>query len=278
MKDKYKYFRPQIRSRHPSHRPLRRELGLLPFRSIVRFGSITTLLDTITNGGKRIELNTVNGVKNTSNKEIMKKLFIKNGIVTPIFYTLYSIQDYKFTNHLKDKEKIVSCKDIRYPIVAKRTFHSRGRDLHKIDSFEDLKNFLNNHPSGFHFEQFYSGITEYRLHVSPHLTDPIFSIRKLRYQNEDGSFGWIFNSKEGYFIEDFDKPKCWKAIIKESKKAVKSLEMDMGTLDVKCNRSGTEFTIIEINSAPGMGPKTIEAFKKAIIEILTIKHKICADF
>ena len=54
----YKKFRPVIKSRHPSHSKLRsrngRLLSLLPFKSVIRFGSSKELDDTIINGGSRI--------------------------------------------------------------------------------------------------------------------------------------------------------------------------------------------------------------------------------
>ena len=78
VKKEFTKWRPVIRSRHPSHNPLRRRnplklLPLLPFKSLIRFGSNTELQSTIDNGGDRIELNTVEAIKNSSNKLLMKE-------------------------------------------------------------------------------------------------------------------------------------------------------------------------------------------------------------
>ena len=173
-KKKYNFFRPQIRSRHLTHTILRKELQLLPFRSVVRFGSVTELYDTVSNGGKRIELNTIESIKNTSNKIKMKELFVENEIITSKFYTILTYDEDQFLYHLKEKNEIVFCKNIQYPIIAKTKYHSRGRNIHKINNFKEYQSFIKTNSPIFHFEQFYSGTIEYRLHVSPLLEEPIW--------------------------------------------------------------------------------------------------------
>jgi hypothetical protein len=44
-------YRPMIRSRHPSHAPLREVMERLPFRSVIRMGSTTELVDMFTRDG-----------------------------------------------------------------------------------------------------------------------------------------------------------------------------------------------------------------------------------
>jgi len=75
-------FNPQIRSRHPSHNVLRGQLEKLPFKSVVRFGSLSELEDTIANGGKRVELNNTDAIRNSSSKLKMKQCFTGQGVKT----------------------------------------------------------------------------------------------------------------------------------------------------------------------------------------------------
>jgi hypothetical protein len=67
-------FRPMIYSRHPSHNVLRsntKNIRLLPYRSVIRFGSTTECPDTVAKGGNRIEINTIEAVKNSASNLLM---------------------------------------------------------------------------------------------------------------------------------------------------------------------------------------------------------------
>src|SRR5687768_3067691 len=71
-------FRPRVRSRHPSHNPLRQQLPLLPFRSIVRLGSTTEEDD----GHRLVECNSVQAIQNSANKRLMKMAFDRGHVKT----------------------------------------------------------------------------------------------------------------------------------------------------------------------------------------------------
>ena len=75
--EKGKYY-PMIRSRHPSHSGLRRALSKLNFRSVIRFGSSTVIEDNI----KRVELNSIEAIANSSSKLKMKKCFSEHNVKT----------------------------------------------------------------------------------------------------------------------------------------------------------------------------------------------------
>ena len=82
---KYTMFRPKILSRHPSHNILRsvhKKIAALPYKSVIRFGSTTDLPDTVSNGGNRIEINSIPSIKISANKFLMKQKFIEAGIKT----------------------------------------------------------------------------------------------------------------------------------------------------------------------------------------------------
>ena len=78
-------FRPMILSRHPSHKCLRANTKNLPlsrYRSVIRLGSTTEVQDTIANGGRRIEINSVQSIRNSSSKLLMKQCFERAGVKT----------------------------------------------------------------------------------------------------------------------------------------------------------------------------------------------------
>ena len=81
-KSKITRFRTLVLTRHPSHFPLRERLPLLPFRSIVRLGSTT-----VRNDKQRVECNSVQSVKNSSSKLLMKQCFTKAGVKTADWFT-----------------------------------------------------------------------------------------------------------------------------------------------------------------------------------------------
>ena len=70
-------FAPMIRSRHPSHRGLRTGLKKLPFRSVIRLGSLTELDDAASVSGTRVELNSPDAIRNSSSKLKMKRCFLE---------------------------------------------------------------------------------------------------------------------------------------------------------------------------------------------------------
>ncbi len=159
-------FRPQIRSRHPSHSDLRskngKQLPLLPFKSVVRFGSTTKIPDTINNGGKRVELNTVTAIKNSSSKLLMKECFKDNKVVTAIWTRGNNI-----TQIVQELQSQVGTDKTPFPIISKSNFGSRGRGNIKHDNLESLENWSKGKTlTNYVFEKFHNYNREYRLHVN----------------------------------------------------------------------------------------------------------------
>jgi len=156
LKQYKEIYRPMIRSRHPSHAPFRTQLRKLPFRSVVRFGSLTELEDPASKNGSRIELNSKEAIKNSSSKLLMKQKFTEFGVKTADWECFNSREDILiFTNN------------IGYPIVAKSYNGSRGRGNTLLKTEQELLNFVENHNlNGYIFEKYYNYNKEYRLHVT----------------------------------------------------------------------------------------------------------------
>ena len=254
-------FRVMVKSRHPSHGILRKELPLFRFRSIVRLGSETDVQDTVTNGGKRVECNTIEGIRNTSDKVKMKEIFRDNKIKSPDFIVPKS-----------DNEILKWSKD-KYPIIIKIENHSRGRGMVKVDNEEDMKIWLTKNNEHNHiFERYLGFAREYRLHMSQN--GCFYCFRKMRKQ--DAKERWFFNSSNcAWMLETnplFDKPKCWNEIIDECKNALNALKLDIGGFDVRVSKDGKEFTIIEANSACSFGDITARKYIAEISRIIQEKH------
>lgn len=241
----------------------------------MRFGSKTELSD----GKNRVECNTVESILNTSNKETMKILFMKNKVSSPELYLINSIEKpikVDATDGKEVKHIGVKINELPFPLIAKRKFHQRGIGMYKINDLDQLKTFLNDaefKSNSYHFEKFFSGSQEFRLHVSPLLEKEIFSVKKVRTVDEKGDLPWHFHLNEGAFLKDFEKPKNWKEIVEECKKAVAALKLDVGAVDVRLNKDATKIMVIEVNSAPGMGDLTTDHYINGLKEILTKKHE-----
>ncbi len=281
LKKKFTMFRPQIRSRHPSHKILRTELPLLPFRSVVRLGSTTVLNDTIENGGNRIEINKVQAIKNSANKLLMKKKFTEAGVKTADWFTkLEGVQG--FINIHNDA---LAYEDLPYPIVSKHIYGSRGTGNTLILNKESLDKWLVGKTlSNYIFEKFYSYSREYRLHITKE--GCFYTCRKMlkqdtpendRWRRHDDNSVWILESNP-----DFDKPVNWSSIVEHSVKALNAVGLDIGAVDVKVQskldnkgniRKNPDFIIIEINSAPSFGELTAEKYIIEINKLLIMKKR-----
>lgn len=263
-------FRSKIRSRHPSHKVLRSALPLLPFKSVVRLGSTTNIPDTVTNGGKRIECNTIQSIKNSASKFLMKDCFKEGNVKTAEFWKVKEVKD-----QLDNWEV--------FPLVAKINFGSRGRGMKLINTIEELKDFLKTDTTGYYFERFYNYNREYRIHVTKE--DYFYTCRKMIKADTPKDKRWYKNdSNSVWIVEDnpaFDKPKNWDIIIKECIKALISVGLDIGACDVRVQsakdnkdkvRDEVDFIIIEINSAPSFAEITTQKYLEQIPKVLKAKY------
>lgn len=271
----------QIRSRHDSHDPLRYNnvLPLLPFKSVVRFGSLTEYKDTIEKGGYRIELNTTDSIKNSSNKLLMKQCFTNNQVKTADWF-IFNTEEGIF--NLPDKDGI-EINSLPFPIISKHIFGSRGSGNKKHDNLESLQQWMiNKNLDNYIFEKFYNYNREYRLHVNKF--GCFYSCRKLLKQDTPDDKRWFRNDSNCVWIlEDniaFDKPLNWNYIVEESIKALNAVGLDFGAVDVKIqsskNKKGKiidnpDFIIIEINSAPSFGEITLKKYIEVIPFLLKNK-------
>ena len=262
------HFRPLVLSRHPSHDRLRlvhKLLPVLPFRSVIRLGSTTEA------EAERIELNSIQSVKNSANKLLMKQCFMEGSVMTADW---------------TDKVENISIisEDWKSPIVAKHIFGSRGNGNYKLDNQEQLEAWLTGKDlSKYIFEKFYNYSREYRLHVTKN--GCIYTNRKMlksdtpeekRWFRNDSNSNWWVETNEG-----FDKPVNWDLVVSESVKALKAVGLDFGAVDLRIQsrldkkgnvRENPDFIVVEINSAPSFGEGTLEVYLQVLPELLKEKY------
>jgi len=273
-----KYVR--IRTKNSTAAPLRRSI-LVDDWAVVRLGSVTSTEDIriasgIPRGDKLIEINTPEGVRNSSSKLRMKRCFAEKEVPQAEGWTTRDGRDF---SGIFGRDTHCDIADLPYPIVAKRVFGCQGRGMELLKDKKELTVFLKADHSLYNwiFEEFYNYGREYRLHVARGV-GVFMSWRKLRRQDtkEDR---WFFNNSNSCWIGpghgSFDKPKCWKAMVKAAKGALDSCGLDVGACDIRVQTSKQEdpkFIVCEINSAPSLGDYGIVEYRKVIKKLINSKR------
>lgn len=285
---KYTLFRPRIRSRHPSHNILRaynKTLPLLPFKSVIRFGSFTEMISAVSNGGNRIELNTVEAINNSANKGKMKKCFKDNNVKTANWWLINKTSEGYYSQEMFGDENLYKINELPFPIISKSLNGSRGKGNIKHNTIEDLKKWLDtkSNLNNYIFEKYYSYNREYRLHVTE--DGCFYTCRKMLKNDAPKEVRWYRNDDYcNWILEDnelFDKPVNWDEIVEESVKALKAVGLDFGAIDLRIQsakdsdgnlRENPKFIIVEINSAPSFGDKTAEKYIEELPKLLKNKY------
>ena len=256
----------KIRSRHPSHDPLRRTIRTTK-PIVVRFGSSTPMPGYNS-------INTEDACMNSANKRKMKELFQQHDVKTALWiYPENKDQLFNWIaqNHLENNKLII--KSLR---------GSRGRGLYLMPNVTDTIEWFTTKGYGGHIvEKFYNYNREYRLHVSKN--GCFYTCRKMLRQDTPENNRWFRNdSNSNWILEEnplFDKPSNWDIIEKECVKALNAVGLDLGACDVRVQsgqrngqlRQNPDFIICEINSAPSFGVQTLTKYKQQI-------ESLCADF
>jgi glutathione synthase/RimK-type ligase-like ATP-grasp enzyme len=280
MIKKQKMFFTKVRSRHDSHDVLRMNpLLKFPFKSGIRLGSTTEY------SPEYKVLNSIDSVKISSNKLKMKEAFKELEIPTASWGIIKKEND-KFIfipKYIKeeDNELINSpIEDLKFPIVSKHIYGSRGTGNSLINSLEELNSFLvNKDLDKFIFERFYNYSKEYRLHVSKN--GCFYTCRKMLKADTPQDKRWFRNDSNSVWIleenELFDKPLNWDIIVEECVDALDAVGLDLGAIDLKVQSSKNKegdinenplFIILETNSAPSFGEITTEKYIAEIKNLL----------
>jgi glutathione synthase/RimK-type ligase-like ATP-grasp enzyme len=263
-KKNYKLYRPLILSRHGTHSILRAKnqtLPLLPFKSVIRLGSTT-----VSDG--RLEINTVQAVKNSASKLLMKQKFTEAGVKTASWIQGNDIMDED--NH-----------PWKFPIVAKSYFGSRGIGNTKFNTKEELEAWLpNKNLNNYIFEEFVKMTREYRLHVTKF--GCFYTCRKLvksdapedTWQKHDDVCNWVLEENPS-----FKKPKNWDDIVADCVKAKDALGLDICAFDVGVQgakdgveRENPEWIIFESCSAASFGEITGQKYIEILPKLLIDKY------
>lgn len=261
-------FTPQVRSMHPSHRVLKGALNKVKARVIVRLGSTTTTQEayptkTAEKLAKVIQINTVEAIKNSSSKLLMKNKFTEAGVKTAQWWTV--------------RNNTTDLATLPYPIVSKSLHGSRGKGNAKHDTQEQLEAWMvGKNLSNYIFEKFYTYSKEYRLHVT---NDGCFyTCRKLLRNDTPESEQWHRHDENSVWIVEenpaFKKPSNWDDIVEDCINAKNALGLDICAFDVKTqgsSKTNPEWIILESCSAPSFGEITAIKYKEELNRLILQK-------
>lgn len=252
-------------SRHPSHNCLRKSV-YVPVLACIRFGSTTEW------SRSEFEINSIDAVRNSSNKFKMKSCFDELDVKTAKWY--------------KSPEEITEEND--FPILAKKIYGSRGEGMVKFNDYSELNEWLSdesNKPQRYIFEKYYNYSREYRIHIDTN--GYFYACRKMLKTDTPIENRWFRNDSNCvWYVEEnekFDKPVNWDDIVAECIKALDSVGLDVGACDVRVQsskdsegnlRENPNFIIVEINSAPSFGEITEQKYRERIPLILEKKYNI----
>ncbi len=272
-------FKPFINSRHPSHAVLRDTLPNFPFRALIRLGSTKTLQEaypskTSEQLARVREINSIQGVKNSSSKLLMKQCFTRAQVKTADWWRFAQNSNTSSQFYKNSSSAMDDISELPFPIVAKSHYGSRGIGNTKHDNVESLQAFLrNNNPSNYIFEKFSTFSKEYRIHVTNN--GCFYTCRKLLkntapegtwQKHDDGNVAWVLEENEA-----FKKPSTWNLIVEDCIRAKNALSLDICSFDVMVqgsSKENPEWIIIESQSAPSFGSITGVKYKEEIIKLL----------
>lgn len=204
-------------------------------RILLRFGSTTPLVSKF----KYLEINSIDGVIQSSNKITMKKIFDKT-----------NIHHSNWINS-SDAHTIVTFFNKYKILIAKHKRSSQGKDIYYIDSKETLVDLIKTiHLKDYVFEEYCFFPNEYRLHVD---ADHGLFYACKKVLKEDADVEWHRHFNNSIFVrvtEDTILPPCWNNIIEDCQKICKAMNMNILCFDVLCGDNN--FIIVETNSAPAL--------------------------
>lgn len=223
-----------------------------------------------------IELNKVQGIRNSSDKLLMKRAFREAGIKTAQWWTTNDGRTFVEN----ENGARISINDLPYPVVLKSRLGSRGRGNTLCRTQEDFTTALRGkNLNDYIIEKFYNYNREYRLHVNKN--GYFYTCRKVLKQDTPENQRWFRNdSNSSWLLEEnpsFDKPNSFKDIEKDCVKALETLGLDFAAFDVRVqsskdnkgrSREKADYIIIESNSAPSFGDRTLEEYKKMIPQLI----------
>jgi len=170
-----------------------------------------------------IVLNNSQSIVNASNKYMSLVIMKEHKVPIPEFYT--------------KQQLTTKC----LPVLRRLNYHTRGRDIIKVTR-------INNVREGDFYTEFIEGEEEYRIHI---FKGEIIRVQKKVDTTPNKPRRYIRSFENGYELRDnFENNyTITEACAKIALKAVKSLGLDFGAVDILISNKGKPI-VLEVNTAP----------------------------
>lgn len=271
------HFFLRILSRHPSTKAIRNKVLVPKITAVYRHGSSTA-------GKFEYEINSVESIKNSADKLLMKQCFDKAEISHAAWFHL-SAKEIRKTDWEAFIKKTEFGKDKESWLIIKQRWGSRGMGNYLIRTQVELDKFLKDKRDSlgnYIIEEYKKFSVEYRIHATEN--EYFYACRKMlktdtpkekRFQRHDDNCSWFIETNPA-----FNKPSNWDRIVEDCKKAVTAIGADVLAFDIKCTSikgskdKTCKFIVIESCSAPSFGEKTAENYIKILPKIIKEKYDI----
>jgi len=141
--------------------------------------------------------------------------------------------------------------DNAFPLLARKKYHSQGRDIIYIANREQLENELKDFMYDFLVEYIHK-TSEYRVHI---LGDKAFVSVKF---NRDGDGDPIIRSHKNKWKQIEYNGEWKESLFQLATEAIKVMKYDFGAIDII--RKGSKLYVLEINTAPGLEPRKLKIY------------------
>lgn len=276
-KSKPTHFYLRILSRHGTTKNLRDSILIKGARAVYRHGSTTV-------GDFEYEINSVDAIKTSADKKLMKEAFDRAEVRHALWIHLlkYSTDKKAWDTFLT---KLEFGKDKNSWIIIKNRWGSRGTGNSLIKTKEQLDTYLKQKEKNldnYIAEEYKNYTVEYRIHATE--DGYFYTCRKMikqdtpkeeRFQRHDDNCNWFVETNP-----KFNKPENWNEIIEDCKKAVTAIGADVLGFDVKCTsikdskEKKCKWILIESCSAPSFGEGTLVKYKEELPKIINRKYSI----
>lgn len=203
-------------------------------RVVIRLGG------TVPYANYPIQINSIKGVKNSTDKLAMKLIFLQNGIPTA------SIGN-----------------NINFPVVVKGIKRSQGTGVFICKNANELKKAIEKFEqkdAKYYLEEYFPANREFRLHVSK-WDGVFFEVEKKRNDGHFGDMG-VIKYENHYNVRDFIRPVEWNQIKEAVINCLNAQELDIAAYDIGyCNG---KFVVYESNTGPELLKNTLEKYRETL--------------
>lgn len=203
-------------------------------RVVVRLGG------TMPYANYPIQINSIAGIKNSTDKLAMKLIMLQNGIPTSDIGN-----------------------NINFPVVVKGVKRSQGTGVFICKNANELKKAIEKFEAKeakYYLEKYFPATREFRLHVSK-WDGVFFEVEKKRNDGHVGEMG-VIKYENHYNVREFIRPAEWPEMQKAAIDCLNAQGLDIAAYDIGYTKG--QFVVHESNTGPELLKNTLEKYRQTL--------------